>query len=47
MILATMIRSFEFFDTGAKVITKISPTLQPVCEGKGGYLPLRVKLVQH
>ncbi|EIM87146.1 cytochrome P450 [Stereum hirsutum FP-91666 SS1] len=46
MILATLIRSFELSDTGVKVITKISPTLQPFVDGKGGYLPLRVKLVQ-
>lgn len=47
VILATLIRSFEFHDTGAEVRTAISPTLQPVTDGKGGYLPLRLKLVQH
>ncbi|EIM87138.1 cytochrome P450 [Stereum hirsutum FP-91666 SS1] len=47
VILATLIRSFEVYDTGAKVRTAISPTLQPVTEGKGGYLPLRLKAVKY
>lgn len=46
MILATLIRSFELSDTGAKVSARISPTLQSFVDGKGGYLPLHVKIVQ-
>lgn len=44
VILATLIRSLEFRDTGAVVQQKISPTLQPVVDGKGGLLPLYIKL---
>lgn len=45
IILATLIRSFVFEDTGAVIVEKISPTLQPVVEGKGGRLPLSLRLV--
>ena len=45
IIVATLIRSIEFFDTGAKVVLKTSPTLQPVVEGEAGVLPLRLKLL--
>ncbi|KAJ8507684.1 hypothetical protein ONZ45_g9974 [Pleurotus djamor] len=44
VILATLIRSFEFHDTSAVVHQKIAPTLQPVTDGKGGLLPLYVSL---
>jgi len=40
VILATLIRSLIFYDSGANVQQKISPTLQPVINGKGGFLPL-------
>ncbi|KAJ7269626.1 cytochrome P450 [Mycena rebaudengoi] len=45
IILATVIRSIVFEDTGTVVEQKISPTLQPVVGGKGGILPLSLKLV--
>ncbi|KAJ7143292.1 cytochrome P450 [Mycena crocata] len=45
IILATLIRSIVFTDTGARIEEKISPTLQPVVDGKGGVLPLHLKLV--
>ncbi|KAJ7032015.1 cytochrome P450 [Mycena alexandri] len=45
IILATLVRSIVFSDTGVHVDEKISPTLQPVVNGKGGALPLRLKLV--
>jgi hypothetical protein len=45
MILATLVQSFVFTDTGVHVDEKISPTLQPVVDGGGGNLPLRLKLV--
>ncbi|KAJ7060971.1 cytochrome P450 [Mycena amicta] len=45
IILATLVRSFTFIDTGALVDEKISPTLQPVVNGQGGHLPLQLKLV--
>ncbi|KAJ7196550.1 cytochrome P450 [Mycena pura] len=45
IILATIVRSIAFADTGVHVEEKISPTLQPVVNGQGGYLPLRLKLI--
>ncbi|KAJ7800367.1 cytochrome P450 [Mycena olivaceomarginata] len=45
IILATLVRSIVFSDTGVHVEEKISPTLQPVVDGRGGNLPLRLKLV--
>jgi len=44
VILATLIRSLEFHETSAHVRTKISPTLQPVTDGRGGLLPLYITL---
>ncbi|KAI0763033.1 cytochrome P450 [Trametes elegans] len=44
VILATLIRNLEFHDTTANVVEKISPTLQPVVDGKGGLLPIHVTL---
>lgn len=46
VILATLVRSLEFHETTAVVHGKISPTLQPVVDGKGGLLPLHVTLAQ-
>ncbi|KAF7307165.1 hypothetical protein MIND_00510100 [Mycena indigotica] len=43
IIVATLIRSFVLLDTGAHVEEKISPTLQPVVDGRGGHLPLKLK----
>ncbi|KAJ6557937.1 cytochrome P450 [Mycena capillaripes] len=45
IILATLVRSFVFSDTGVHVEEGISPTLQPVVDGRGGNLPLRLKLL--
>ncbi|TDL23925.1 cytochrome P450 [Rickenella mellea] len=47
IILATLIRSLEFHPTDAVITRKNSPTLQPVINGKGGILPLRVSLLSH
>jgi hypothetical protein len=44
VILATLVRSLEFHDTKAVVLQRISPTLQPVVDGKAGYLPIHVTL---
>ncbi len=44
VILASLIRTFEFHDTSAVIHQKIAPTLQPVTDGKGGLLPLHVTL---
>ncbi|OBZ67495.1 11-oxo-beta-amyrin 30-oxidase [Grifola frondosa] len=44
IILATLVRSLEFHDTTAEIHEKISPTLQPVTDGKGGLLPIHVTL---
>ncbi|CAK5274858.1 unnamed protein product [Mycena citricolor] len=45
IILLTLVRSIVFVDTGVHVDRKISPTLQPVVNGKGSVLPLHLKLV--
>ncbi|KAJ7449144.1 cytochrome P450 [Mycena galericulata] len=45
IILTTLVRSIEFVDTGVRVEEKILQTLQPVVDGKGGVLPLGLKLV--
>ncbi|KAL1949082.1 hypothetical protein VTO73DRAFT_10888 [Trametes versicolor] len=46
VILATLVRSLEFHETTAVVLEKISPTLQPVVDGRGGLLPLHITLAQ-
>ncbi|THH19339.1 hypothetical protein EW146_g1797 [Bondarzewia mesenterica] len=46
VILATLIRSIQFRDTTASIRQVISPTLQPVVDGKGGLLPLHISLAQ-
>lgn len=40
VILSMLIHSLVFHDSGANVQQKISPTLQPVVDGKGGLLPV-------
>ncbi|KAI0665798.1 cytochrome P450 [Trametes maxima] len=45
-ILATLVRRLEFHETTAVVQRKISPTLQPVVDGRGGLLPVHVTLAQ-
>ncbi|KAF5367489.1 hypothetical protein D9758_003729 [Tetrapyrgos nigripes] len=45
VIIATLIRSFEFHPTDADVKQYISPTLQPFVNGEGGLMPMKVSLV--
>ncbi|TDL23929.1 cytochrome P450 [Rickenella mellea] len=47
VILATLIRTLEFHATDAVVQRKNTITLQPVVDGKGGVLPLRISLASH
>ncbi|TDL19925.1 cytochrome P450 [Rickenella mellea] len=44
IILVTIIRTLEFRETDYKVTQKISPTLQPVVDGRGGVLPLHISI---
>ncbi|KAL0955191.1 hypothetical protein HGRIS_004096 [Hohenbuehelia grisea] len=44
VIVATLVRSLEFRTTDDVVRTAISPTLQPIINGHGGIMPLRVSL---
>ncbi|KAJ6487726.1 cytochrome P450 [Mycena sanguinolenta] len=45
IILAILVRSIAFTDTRVHIEEKISPTLQPVVDGRGGTLPLLLRLV--
>jgi hypothetical protein len=48
VILSSLIRHFNFEDTGARVVGRVSPTLQPMVEGvdlTGANLPLKVSFV--
>ncbi|KAE9401075.1 cytochrome P450 [Gymnopus androsaceus JB14] len=47
LILASMIKNFEFRDTGVKVEKYISPTVQPFVNGQAAQLPLQVIPIQH
>lgn len=47
ILTAMIIRSFELHDAGVEIRQVWSPSLQPVVEGKGGVLPLRVAVVPH
>ncbi|KAE9383573.1 cytochrome P450, partial [Gymnopus androsaceus JB14] len=47
LILASMIKNFEFRDTGAKVEKYMSPTVQPFVNGQAAQLPLQVIPIQH
>ncbi|KIY63540.1 cytochrome P450 [Cylindrobasidium torrendii FP15055 ss-10] len=47
LILSSMIKNFEFRDTGAKVEKYISPAVQPFVDGKAAQLPLKVIPLQH
>ncbi|KAI0648755.1 cytochrome P450 [Trametes meyenii] len=44
-MLATLVRELKFQATDSQIVEKISPTLQPVVDGRGGYLPLRISFV--
>ncbi|KAL1702663.1 cytochrome P450 [Schizophyllum commune] len=43
-VLAMLIRNLEFEDSGARFVSKISPTRQPIIDGKAGELPIRVSM---
>ncbi|KAF9071344.1 cytochrome P450 [Rhodocollybia butyracea] len=45
IIIAVLIRSFEFECTGAKIVQRLSPSLQPVADGKVAVMPLKISLV--
>lgn len=45
IVLAIMIRRFEFKDTGVKIHKMMSPSLQPFVNGEAAMLPLHVSLV--
>lgn len=47
VMLATLVRSIEFGETDARIEQRISPTLQPVVDGQGGVLPLKLSLAPH
>ncbi|KAF9004474.1 cytochrome P450, partial [Hymenopellis radicata] len=42
IILAVLIKSFEFKDTGVHIGSRLVPSLQPIVDGKPGNLPLHV-----
>lgn len=44
---AMIVRSFELHDAGVGIKQVWSPSLQPVVEGRGGVLPLRVNAISH
>ncbi|KAK0482383.1 cytochrome P450 [Armillaria novae-zelandiae] len=43
-LLAVMVRTFEFKDTGAKVHRMLAPTLQPFVNGEAAMLPIHISL---
>lgn len=43
-LLAVMVRTFEFKDTGAKVHKMLAPTLQPFVNGEAAMIPIHVSL---
>ncbi|TRM62233.1 cytochrome P450 [Schizophyllum amplum] len=45
VILAMLVRGLEFDDAGTRFVNKISPTRQPVINGRAGELPIRVSVV--
>ncbi|KAH7904546.1 cytochrome P450 [Hygrophoropsis aurantiaca] len=48
VILMTLIRSFEFHDTGAVIFDKVASSVQPLVVGqeeRGPYLPIKVTIV--
>jgi hypothetical protein len=45
IIIAVLVRSFEFECTEAKIVQRLSPTLQPFADGKAASMPLKVSLV--
>ncbi|KAE9389048.1 cytochrome P450 [Gymnopus androsaceus JB14] len=47
LILASMVKNFEFRDTGAKIEKYFSPVAQPFVNGEAAKLPLQVIPIQH
>ncbi|KAJ6584062.1 cytochrome P450 [Mycena vulgaris] len=47
LIVAAMIKHFEFRDTGVKIERYTSPAMQPFVDRKAGQLPLEVIPIQH
>lgn len=45
IIIAVLVRSFEFECTEAKIVQRLSPSLQPFADGKAGSMPLKVYLI--
>ncbi|KAK0232149.1 cytochrome P450 [Armillaria nabsnona] len=45
MLLAVMVRRFEFKDSGVKVDKMLSPSLQPFVAGEAATLPIHISLV--
>ncbi|KAK0496461.1 cytochrome P450 [Armillaria luteobubalina] len=45
IVLAVMIRRFEFKDSGVKIHKMLSPSLQPFINGEAATLPLHISLV--
>lgn len=46
VILTTLLKNYEFIDTGANIVTQFSSTLQPYVEGRkweGPQIPLLVR----
>ncbi len=45
IVLAIMIRTFEFKDSGVKIHKMMSPSLQPFVAGEAATLPIHISLV--
>ncbi|KAF9066295.1 cytochrome P450 [Rhodocollybia butyracea] len=45
IIIAVLVRSFEFERTEAKIFQRLSPSLQPFADGKASSMPLKVSLI--
>ncbi|KAF9066297.1 cytochrome P450 [Rhodocollybia butyracea] len=46
IIIAVLVRSFEFECTEVKIVQRLSPSLQPFADGKAGSMPLKVSLAE-
>ncbi len=44
MLLAVMVRKFEFKDSGVKIDKMLSPSLQPFVAGEAATLPIHISL---
>lgn len=45
IVIATLVRSFHFNDTGKKVETRISPSLLGKVDGEVGVIPLKISRI--